>query len=49
LGTGIKGPLYAKFVISKLGYGWLTRLEIFTVQLQWPPESFHNSLPSPGQ
>ena len=26
LGTGLKGPLYPKSVISKIGYGWLTIL-----------------------
>jgi len=36
-------------IICKLGYGWLTRLGIFTVQLHWPADSVHNQLPSPRQ
>jgi len=49
LGTSLKGVLYLKSVISKLGHGWLIILGIFTVQLQWPPESFNNCLPSSRQ
>jgi len=39
LGIGLKGPLYLKSVISKLGYGRLTRLGIFaaTSQFTQPP------------
>ena len=49
LGTGLKGPLYLKFVISKLGYGQLTRLGIFTVHLHWPHQSVYTTTyPHPG-
>jgi len=49
LGTGLKGLLYPKSMISKLGYRLLTRLGIFIVQLYWSPDSLHNCLPSPQQ
>jgi len=44
LGTGLKGPSYPKSVISKLGFGELTRLGICTVQLHWLPDSLHNCM-----
>jgi len=44
LGTGLKGPLYPKSVITKIGYGWLTRVgniysaaSLATRQLIQPP------------
>jgi len=49
LGTGLRGPLYSKSVISKIGYGRLSRLGIFTVKLYWPTDSLHNCLASPWQ
>jgi len=48
-GPSLKGPLYPKSVISKLGYRRLTKLRIFTVQLRWPPDSLHNRLASSRQ
>jgi len=47
LGTSLKGPLYPKSIVSKVGYRQLTRLGLFTVQLHWSPDSLHNRLPSP--
>jgi len=47
--NGLKGPLYPKSVVSKLGYGWFTRLGIFTVHLHWPSDSLHSCIPSPRQ
>jgi len=47
LGTRLKGPLYLKSVMSKLGDGWLSRYSTCNIQLNWPPDSLQEHLPSP--